>query len=459
MATKHKNGKDGKRRGNHTGTLIKRGNTYLAQWSVRGPDGKRKRISKSTHCQTIEAAREFLENELRGQSLDDEEKFVDKLLDAKKLINVERKEIAEQKAKEEDAKPALEIANGFAAFKDSKRRKDCGERTLSGYESQYEAFATWMKKTYPQVVEIRKVTNTEADAFSTHLLALHSANTHNKYITLLAYVWKVLKEAARITDNPWDNIVKKSVTMHVRRELTVEELTRVCNGLKGEMRLLFAFGIYTGLRLGDCATMDWGKIDLVRGFLQTNPHKTSKTVVRIPLHPTLAGMLAEIPSNEHRGFVLKECADIYLRNSSILTHRIKKAFTSAGIKTTAKGKDGKHARVDVGFHSLRHTFVSLSANAGVPLTIVQSIVGHSNPMMTRHYFHASDSALKGAVAALPDVIDAECKAVLSKNPTENEILSAVRKSLPDLTDIELVKLEDLVKSETERRRTSASVSH
>lgn len=86
MATRHKNGKDGKRRGNHTGTLIKRGNTYLAQWSVRGPDGKRKRISKSTHCKNIEDARAFLENELKNLTLDDEEKFVDRLLDAKKLI-------------------------------------------------------------------------------------------------------------------------------------------------------------------------------------------------------------------------------------------------------------------------------------------------------------------------------------------------------------------------------------
>ena len=448
---KHKNGKDGKRRGNHTGTLIKRGNTYLAQWSVRGPDGKRKRISKSTHCKNIEDARAFLENELKNLTLDDEEKFVDRLLDAKKLINVERQEIAEQKAREEDAKPALAIADGFEAFKSSKRRKDCGERTLAGYESQYETFANWMKKAYPKVTELRKVTAAEADAFSSYLLTSYSANTHNKYITLLAYVWKVLKEPARITDNPWGQIVKKSVTMHVRRELTVEELTRVCGKLEGEMRLLFALGIYTGLRLGDCATMEWGKIDLARGFLQTNPHKTSKTLVRIPLHPTLAGMLSEIPSNEHTGFVLKEIAETYLHNSSILTHRIKKAFTSAGIKTTAKCKDGKNARVDVGFHSLRHTFVSLSANAGVPLTVVQAIVGHTNPMMTRHYFHASDDALKGAVAALPDVIEATGNPAQLPPPAEKDKLSTVRDIIATLADAELVELAQFVNTEIERR--------
>ena len=451
MATRHKNGKDGKRRGNHTGTLIKRGNTYLAQWSVRGPDGKRKRISKSTHCKNIEDARAFLENELKNLTLDDEEKFVDRLLDAKKLINVERQEIAEQKAREEDAKPALAIADGFEAFKSSKRRKDCGDRTLSGYESQYETFANWMKKTYPKVTELRKVTAAEADAFSSYLLTSYSANTHNKYITLLAYVWKVLKEPARITDNPWGQIVKKSVTMHVRRELTVEELTRVCGKLEGEMRLLFALGIYTGLRLGDCATMEWGKIDLARGFLQTNPHKTSKTLVRIPLHPTLAGMLSEIPSNEHTGFVLKEIAETYLHNSSILTHRIKKAFTRAGIKTTAKCKDGKNARVDVGFHSLRHTFVSLSANAGVPLTVVQAIVGHTNPMMTRHYFHASDDALKGAVAALPDVIEATGNPAQLPPPAEKDKLSTVRDIIATLADAELVELAQFVNTEIERR--------
>ena len=42
-------------------------------------------------------------------------------------------------------------------------------------------------------------------------------------------------------------------------------------------------------------------------------------------------------------------------------------------------------------------------NAGAPLALVQSIVGHSNPMMTAHYFHARTDALADAVSALPQV--------------------------------------------------------
>ena len=55
------------------------------------------------------------------------------------------------------------------------------------------------------------------------------------------------------------------------------------------------------------------------------------------------------------------------------------------------------------FHSLRHTFVSLSANAGVPLPVVQSIVGHCSTAMTRHYYHENEAVLRKAVEAIPAI--------------------------------------------------------
>lgn len=62
---------------------------------------------------------------------------------------------------------------------------------------------------------------------------------------------------------------------------------------------------------------------------------------------------------------------------------------------------GKRAVVEVGFHSLRHSFVSLCREANAPLSVVESIVGHSNPAMTRHYTHVSELVASQAVAALP----------------------------------------------------------
>jgi hypothetical protein len=68
------------------------------------------------------------------------------------------------------------------------------------------------------------------------------------------------------------------------------------------------------------------------------------------------------------------------------------------------GTNGKRAVVEVGFHSLRHTFVSLCRESNAPLAVVESIVGHSNPAMTRHYTHVGELAAGRAVAALPAVI-------------------------------------------------------
>ena len=53
---------------------------------------------------------------------------------------------------------------------------------------------------------------------------------------------------------------------------------------------------------------------------------------------------------------------------------------------------------------MRHTFVSLCRESNAPLAVVESIVGHSNPAMTRHYTHTSELAASQAVGLLPSVI-------------------------------------------------------
>ena len=59
--------------------------------------------------------------------------------------------------------------------------------------------------------------------------------------------------------------------------------------------------------------------------------------------------------------------------------------------------------IEAGFHGLRHTFVSLCRVAEVPSAVVESIVGHSTPAMTRHYTHIGESAAKKAIATLPSI--------------------------------------------------------
>jgi integrase len=52
------------------------------------------------------------------------------------------------------------------------------------------------------------------------------------------------------------------------------------------------------------------------------------------------------------------------------------------------------------FHDLRHSFISLMAERGAPLPVVQSMVGHMSAKVTRHYTHISSQAARQAVELL-----------------------------------------------------------
>ena len=383
-----------KQRSKGLGTLERRGRVWRARWTVDG-----KTFTRTTGTSDRREAEKILAQIVAP--------FAAKS-DAERLENLAVR-IEGRKAeirRYEDSKPALALADGFEAYRRSRERPDTGAATLDMYESQYNRLVRWAKDNAPDAKEMRNFTRATADAFATYLAGELSANSFNKYMTLFRRMWDVLADEGRITENPWVKIRHMTLATHTRRELTIEELARVCGSVTGEMRLLFAVGIYTGLRLGDCAMLEWGAVDLARNRIMTIPRKTARHAhgkpVLIPLHPTLAAMLAEIPPDERKGYLLPELAAMYEHDSGMVSNRIQAVFTKAGIKTQTT-VDGERARVDVGFHSLRHTFVSLSANAGAPLAVVQAIVGHSNPAMTRHYYHESETALQSAVAALPSI--------------------------------------------------------
>jgi len=52
------------------------------------------------------------------------------------------------------------------------------------------------------------------------------------------------------------------------------------------------------------------------------------------------------------------------------------------------------------FHDLRHSFITWMAEAGVPLPVTQSMVGHMSAAVTRRYTHISNTAARRAVEVL-----------------------------------------------------------
>ena len=53
------------------------------------------------------------------------------------------------------------------------------------------------------------------------------------------------------------------------------------------------------------------------------------------------------------------------------------------------------------FHSLRHTFNSVLANAGVDQEVRQQLTGHASAAMNRRYTHLELKTMRAAISKLP----------------------------------------------------------
>lgn len=157
-------------------------------------------------------------------------------------------------------------------------------------------------------------------------------------------------------------------------------------------KILFTIGAYTGLRLGDCATLKWKEVDLEKKIITKIAHKNLKYAQKpliVGIHAELEKvLLAQKDRNIRSDFVIPELSD-YTSNHATCS-RVKKAvrkiFNNAGIKTTASNEGmGKIDRKLYGFHSFRHTYISRLISLGVPLAVVQESVGHSRAAQTEHY--------------------------------------------------------------------------
>ena len=216
---------------------------------------------------------------------------------------------------------------------------------------------------------------------------------------------------------------------------------------KEEMRVMFNLGAWTGLRLIDCALMEWSSIDFKRNFIHCIPHKTKKVqrTVTIPIHSSLRQELDIAFQWRKNEFILPEIAERYKRNPHGVQGDTSKVFKYIGLEINKKVKGVRRLRkVNIyGFHSFRHSFVSFCAKAGVPLPVVQSIVGHGNPAITRHYIHIGEESVKQAISALPQRnLLPESKKVETADSKIKEAVILLN-SKPQLTETEMQILKIL----------------
>ena len=305
-------------------------------------------------------------------------------------------------------KERVPLAEVWRLYEMSPNRRDLAPSTLANKRIVWMAFARWIERNHMEISQLAEVTSEAVTEYLIAFRSRHSASTYNGHVCVLREIFRVLAKKAGVVADPWEGVTLRTDDSISRRELALDEVERLyaAAAKQGrEWKLLLMTGIYTGLRLGDCCRLKWESVSLERGIIQIVPEKTRKFAhgrpVTIPIHSELAGALSLVPGADRKGHVNPTMADYYLHHKWRVDDGLRRIFAAANVTMSVRVEGRSRKCVLASFHSLRHTFVSLSANAGVPLPVVQSIVGHCSTAMTRHYYHESEDALRQAVAAIP----------------------------------------------------------
>ena len=342
----------------------------------------------------------------------------------------------------------LPLAEVWLEYVKSPNRNELAQATLDCKRHVWMHFARWMEHSYLPIKDLGGVTSDMIAEYLACLRADLCGSTYNNRVCVLREIFRTLAAKAGLEDDPWEGVRLRPGDSHSRRELTMDELRRLLDAAKkrdemhhkeivaasqstgplprpfNEWHTLFLIGIYTGLRLGDCCRLDWANVHLGAGVIQVVPQKTKRHAhgrpVTIPIHATLGAALlacgardgrarltgesptvAEAMPNVLSGPVLPRVCELYQASRSRVSDELSRIFKAANITMSVKIEGRRHKTPEATFHSLRHTFVSFAANAGIPLHFVQSIVGHESTAMTRHYYHEDVAGLRRAVDAIP----------------------------------------------------------
>jgi integrase len=229
--------------------------------------------------------------------------------------------------------------------------------------------------------------------------------TVNLDIIILSAAFNSALRQGHVSVNPCLAIEPLKDKKQRKHVFAPEQVSALVKAAEGDWRGMILAAFYTGARLSDVANLRWSNIDLVSEIktIRFHPRKGGGEVVTV-VHPVLEDYLLSLPTpKSDEAFLFPSLAE---RNASTLSNWFRKIMEQAHIehrevrKRIAKGSRSVSA---LSFHSLRHSFSSILANAGVSEERRMALVGHASRDLHQRYTHHELEQLQKAVGLLPSL--------------------------------------------------------
>jgi integrase len=372
---------------------------WIACFNGVGTDGKVRRLKRSTKTTDRKLA----------QKLADEWEALEKLAGEKRLTESQcRKVIAEMYERTIGEPLHFRTAREFLSEWIASKKNETELRAYLKYQQIVDSFLAHVTVKADRL--LREITPTDIRSWRDALKRKGlSVPTVNHAIKILRMPFKAAHEAGYIDINPnTKNTVRplKDEARNVSKDVfTPEQATALIKIAPSEdWTGAILCGYYTGLRLRDIADLQWSAFNEPLDTLTVRMRKTGNDIT-IPIHPQFGAWLKKQTRGIGKAPVFPTLAGKAGGGKSGLSMAFKRIMERAKIKgrllRDASGEG--RSQSSLSFHSLRHSFNSALANAGVSQEIRQKLTGHASAEMNAIYTHHELGPLRAAVGVIPSM--------------------------------------------------------
>jgi integrase len=292
------------------------------------------------------------------------------------------------------------------------RKPEIAPRTWDFYEDSARKLFSFLGERVDR--PLAQITQRDILAYRNSLTCDLAPKTVNHHLKFARMLFKSARRDGLIHEDPAEFVetVRRSHPQASRRAFTLGEISAVLSVAEPEWRSMVLFGLYTGQRLGDIASLCRANVDPQAGQIRFVAAKTHRTMI-LPMAPALAKHVLSLPTSDNPEAPLHPRAyEIVKREgrSGSLSNQFSDLLAQVGLrekKTHHKILNGRSARrhsTGLSFHSLRHTATSFLHEAGIPAAVAQAFVGHDSEAIHALYTHVGTESLQRAAKALPELL-------------------------------------------------------
>lgn len=243
---------------------------------------------------------------------------------------------------------------------------------------------------------LKSITSQMIDEFKIMRVQQGAAHkTINHDLVNLSHMLKMAIRWGYLDHNPASNVVKLKVPKNPPKFLSQDEIKKLIEAAKhSHIYPLIITALHTGMRKSELLNLKWTDVDFQQCIIKVQSkadwHTKNYKHRIIQMTPILQQTLKEHKLHQDENGV--DCEYVFTYEGERILQDVRRSFRTilklAGLK-------------DVTLHTLRHTFASQLAMAGVPLMDIQVLMGHQSFETTLQYAHLSEEHVKQQVLKLP----------------------------------------------------------